>query len=57
MYFSKVSVVSFGLLATSQLVAGHAAIIGATGDAGGAGSAIGGMFFRYSLSSSTSSSQ
>jgi hypothetical protein len=41
MYFSKTTVVSFGLLATSQLVAGHAAIIGATGDQGGQGSAIG----------------
>ncbi|KAF2122579.1 hypothetical protein BDV96DRAFT_639158 [Lophiotrema nucula] len=41
MYFSKTSIVSFSLLATSQLVAGHAAITGATGDAGGQGSAIG----------------
>lgn len=41
MFFSKTAIVSFGLLATSQLVAGHAAIIGATGDQGGQGSAIG----------------
>lgn len=41
MFFSKTTIISFGLLATSNLVAGHAAIIGATGDAGGAGSAIG----------------
>jgi hypothetical protein len=43
MYFSTSTIVSFGLLATTKLVAGHAAITGATGDAGGAGSAIGGM--------------
>ena len=43
MYFSKSTIISFGLLATSKLVAGHAAITGATGDQGGAGSAIGGM--------------
>jgi hypothetical protein len=41
MYFSKSSVVTFSLLASSSLVAGHGAIIGATGDAGGKGSAIG----------------
>ena len=41
MYFSKASIVSFSLLASSSLVAGHGAIIGATGNAGGAGSAIG----------------
>ena len=41
MYFSKASIVSFSLLASSSLVAGHGAIIKATGDAGGAGSAIG----------------
>jgi hypothetical protein len=41
MYFSKTTIVSFGLLASSPLVAGHGAIIRATGDAGGAGSAIG----------------
>jgi hypothetical protein len=41
MYFSKTSIVSFSLLASSSLVAGHAAIIKAVGDAGGAGSAIG----------------
>jgi hypothetical protein len=41
MYFSKTSVVSFSLLASSSLVAGHAAIIGAVGDAGGNGTAIG----------------
>ncbi|KAF2005661.1 hypothetical protein P154DRAFT_423812 [Amniculicola lignicola CBS 123094] len=41
MYFSKTTIVSFGLLATSQLVAGHAAIVKAVGDQGGAGSAIG----------------
>jgi hypothetical protein len=42
MYFTKTTIISFGLLASSQLVAGHAAITGATGDQGGAGSAIGG---------------
>jgi hypothetical protein len=41
MYFTQSSVVAFSLLASSSLVAGHAAIIGATGDAGGQGSAIG----------------
>ena len=41
MYFTKSSVVAFSLLASSTLVAGHGAIIKATGDAGGAGSAIG----------------
>lgn len=41
MYFTKSSIVSFSLLASSSLVAGHGAIIGATGDAGGQGSAIG----------------
>ncbi|CAO2652079.1 Nn.00g003620.m01.CDS01 [Neocucurbitaria sp. VM-36] len=41
MYFTKSSVVAFSLLASSSLVAGHGAIIGATGDAGGQGSAIG----------------
>ncbi|KAF2026456.1 hypothetical protein EK21DRAFT_92390 [Setomelanomma holmii] len=41
MYFTKSSVVTFSLLASSSLVAGHGAIIGATGDAGGQGSAIG----------------
>ncbi|KAF2709990.1 hypothetical protein K504DRAFT_376963 [Pleomassaria siparia CBS 279.74] len=41
MFFSTSTVASFGLLATSNLVAGHAAITGATGNAGGAGSAIG----------------
>ncbi|KAF7573652.1 hypothetical protein PtrM4_085570 [Pyrenophora tritici-repentis] len=41
MYFSKTSIVSISLLASSSLVAGHGAIIAATGDAGGAGSAIG----------------
>lgn len=46
MFFSKTTIISFGLLATSNLVAGHAAIIGATGDAGGAGSAIGGMYLN-----------
>jgi hypothetical protein len=39
---SKITAISIALLASSSLVAGHAAIIGATGDAGGAGSAIGG---------------
>lgn len=43
MHFSKTSIVSFSLLAVSQLVASHSAIIAATGDQGGAGSAIGGM--------------
>ncbi|KAF2851697.1 hypothetical protein T440DRAFT_448031 [Plenodomus tracheiphilus IPT5] len=41
MYFTKSSFVSFSLLASSTLVAGHSAIIAATGDAGGQGSAIG----------------
>jgi hypothetical protein len=41
MYFSTSSVVAFSLMASSSLVAGHGAIIGATGDAGGQGSAIG----------------
>lgn len=41
MYFTKSSVVAFSLLASSSLVAGHGAITGATGDAGGQGSAIG----------------
>ncbi|KAF2262977.1 hypothetical protein CC78DRAFT_554279 [Lojkania enalia] len=41
MFFSKTSIVSFGLLATSQLVAGHSAIVMAVGDQGGQGSAIG----------------
>jgi hypothetical protein len=41
MLFTQSSVVAFSLLASSSLVAGHAAIIGATGDAGGKGSAIG----------------
>ncbi|KAF1836266.1 hypothetical protein BDW02DRAFT_494014 [Decorospora gaudefroyi] len=41
MYFSTTSVISISLLASSSLVAGHSAIIAATGDAGGAGSAIG----------------
>lgn len=41
MYFTTSSFVAFSLLASSSLVAGHGAIIGATGDAGGQGSAIG----------------
>jgi hypothetical protein len=41
MYFSTSSVVAFSLMASSSLVAGHGAIVGATGDAGGKGSAIG----------------
>lgn len=41
MYFAKSSVVSFSLLASSSLVAGHGAIIKAVGNAGGQGSAIG----------------
>lgn len=41
MYFSTSSVVAFSLMASSSLVAGHGAIIAATGDAGGQGSAIG----------------
>lgn len=49
MFFSKTAIVSFGLLATSQLVAGHAAIIGATGDQGGQGSAIGGEYYSQPL--------
>jgi hypothetical protein len=40
MYFSKTSV-TFGLLATVQLVAGHGAIVKAVGDAGGQGSSLG----------------
>lgn len=35
------SILAVGLLATADLVAGHAAIVGATGDAGGQGMAIG----------------
>jgi len=35
------SLLTFGLLAVADLVAGHGAIIAATGDAGGSGSAIG----------------
>jgi hypothetical protein len=35
------SIVAFGLLATANLVAGHGAIIAATGDAGGSGMALG----------------
>ncbi|KAF2469948.1 uncharacterized protein BDR25DRAFT_287544 [Lindgomyces ingoldianus] len=41
MYFTKASLISMGLLASSQLVAGHSAIVKAVGDQGGAGSAIG----------------
>ncbi|KAF2867588.1 hypothetical protein BDV95DRAFT_169951 [Massariosphaeria phaeospora] len=41
MFFSKSTVVSLSLLAASQLVAGHSAIVAATGDQGGQGSAIG----------------
>lgn len=40
---------SLGLLAVCQLVAGHGAIIKAVGDAGGAGSAIGGLFYHLGL--------
>jgi hypothetical protein len=35
------SIVAFGLLATAELVAGHGAIIAATGNAGGSGMALG----------------
>ncbi len=35
------SFVTFGILAIAELVAGHGAIIAATGDAGGQGSALG----------------
>lgn len=35
------SIFAIGLLATADIVAGHAAIIGATGDAGGQGMALG----------------
>lgn len=49
MHYFQTSVISFGLLATSSLVAGHAAIIGATGDLGGAGSAIGGESIEFLL--------
>ena len=41
MFFDKSTVVAFSLLASSSLVAGHGAITGAVGDAGGQGSAIG----------------
>jgi hypothetical protein len=41
MYFSTSSI-AFALLAASQLVAGHGAIVKAVGDAGGQGAAIGG---------------
>jgi hypothetical protein len=41
MYITKVSTLSIVLLAVIDLVAGHSAIIAATGDQGGAGSAIG----------------
>jgi hypothetical protein len=41
---------SLGLLAITQLVAGHGAIIKAVGDAGGAGAAVGGMFRIVSAS-------
>lgn len=41
MYFSTSAHIAFSLLASSSLVAGHSAIIAATGDAGGQGSAIG----------------
>jgi hypothetical protein len=51
--FSKIATVSFALLASSSLVAGHAAIIGATGDAGGAGSAIGGTSLPKSVTPTT----
>jgi len=44
MYFTKSSVLSLSLLASSQLVAGHSAIVKAVGDAGGQGSAIGSTF-------------
>ena len=37
-------VFTVGLLAMMDLVAGHGAIIGATGDAGGTGTAIGSKF-------------
>jgi hypothetical protein len=40
MFFSTSSI-ALALLAASQLVAGHGAIVKAVGDAGGAGSAIG----------------
>lgn len=49
MLFSKTSAISFGLLASSRLVAGHAAVIKAVGDAGGQGSAIGGMCLPQSI--------
>lgn len=39
--------ITLGLLAVAQLVAGHGAIIKAVGDAGGQGSAIGGMTSTY----------
>ncbi|EXJ53642.1 uncharacterized protein A1O5_13093 [Cladophialophora psammophila CBS 110553] len=35
------SFITFGILAVAELVAGHGAIIAATGDAGGKGSALG----------------
>jgi hypothetical protein len=41
MHFTKSTLFSLALLATTQLVAGHSAIVSATGDQGGQGSAIG----------------
>ena len=41
---------TFGLLALMDVVAGHAAILSATGDAGGQGTAIGSMSYSISVS-------
>jgi hypothetical protein len=49
MFFSTSSI-ALALLAASQLVAGHGAIVKAVGDAGGAGSAIGSKQYFSSTS-------
>jgi len=41
------------LAASSQLVSGHGAIIKATGDAGGSGMALGGMFTSFPYTRTT----
>lgn len=48
------TVLSFGVLALTPLVAGHAAIIKAVGDQGGNGSAIGSMLPQTFLILTTS---
>ena len=45
---TKASIVTFALLAVAELVAGHGAIIAATGDQGGNGSAIGSEYSSIS---------